>query len=598
MIFCLSGRRIDKEGVLPSHFPLANLELVRQRLRKLLQEEAVTGLVSSAACGADLLALSEARPLGIRCRVVLPFDRQRFRETSVLDRPGDWRFYDSLIDKIASQNDLLTLPGGLDDQSAYEAANRAVLDEAQKMGSSAGEEVRALLVWDGRSRGAGDLTEAFGISARQRGIDVLEVLTLRTCFVVQGFGEKTDLSTGRRLNLDASYEVIKEAVEEAGLRCVRADEIIHSGTIDKPMYEWIYKADLVIADLSTYNVNAVYELGVRYGLRAGLTMIVAEDQFKNPFDVGHIVILPYEHLGKDIGRKEAARFQKELTTRIAKLFQDDAVDSPVYTFLSLRPPSDSERDDAMAAKKSAVPQNSANLGVTQNANDLLKDARAAMAKDSFLEAKGLFKALLRLLPRDLYIVQQLALATYKSKSPDALTSLQEACSYLQELGPEVSNDPETLGLWGAVHKRLWDLTADRKALDVSIDSYERGFYLKQDYYNGINYAFLLNVRAAEHQKQSNTAEAIADFVLARRARRTVMKYCESALAAGPISNETKYWIVATMWEAAVGLENQEAAASYKGEAESLVEAKWMLDATNEQLAKLRALLTASPLKQS
>src|SRR5215831_1302669 len=597
MIIGLSGRRIDKEGVLPSHFPLANLELVRQRLRKLFQEETVTGLVCSAACGADLLALDEAMQLGIRCRVVLPFDRQRFRETSVFDRPGDWRFYDSLIDKIASQNDLVTLTGGLDGQSAYEAANSAILDEVQKMGSTAGEEVRALLVWEGRSRGKGDLTEAFGISARNRGLTALEVLTLRTCFVVQGFGEKTDLSTGRRLNLDASYEVIKEAAEEAGLRCIRADEIIHSGTIDKPMYEWIYKADLVIADLSTYNVNAVYELGVRYGLRSGLTMIVAEDQFKNPFDVGHIVTLPYEHLGKDIGRKEAARFQKELTTRIAKLLQDDAVDSPVYTFLPLRPPSDSRRDDAMPARKSVVLQNSANLDSVQNANDLLKDARAAMAKDSFMEAKGLFKALLRLLPRDLYIVQQLALATYKSKSPDTLTSLQEACSYLQELGPEVSNDPETLGLWGAVHKRLWELTADRKALDVSIHAYERGFYLKQDYYNGINYAFLLNVRAAEHQKQSNTAEAIADFVLARRARRTVIQYCESALAAGPTSNETRYWIVATMWEAAVGLEDHEAAAIYKGQAEPLVEASWMLNTTNEQLVKLRALLLESPLKQ-
>ena len=45
----------------------------------------------------------------------------------------------------------------------------------------------------------------------------------KTCFVVQGFGEKTDLATGRALNLDASYEVIKEAVEAAGLRCIRAD---------------------------------------------------------------------------------------------------------------------------------------------------------------------------------------------------------------------------------------------------------------------------------------------------------------------------------------------------------------------------------------
>ena len=75
------------------------------------------------------------------------------------------------------------------------------------------------------------------------------------CFVIQGFGEKTDFPTGRKLNLDASYRVIKEGVERAGLRCIRADEIQHSGTIDLPMYEHLMRADLVIADLSTYNVT-------------------------------------------------------------------------------------------------------------------------------------------------------------------------------------------------------------------------------------------------------------------------------------------------------------------------------------------------------
>jgi hypothetical protein len=597
MIIALAGRRIDKDDARPARFPLANLEFVRQRLRSLLKEESVTALVCSAACGADLLALREASEMGIRCRVVLPFDRLRFRETSVTDRPGDWHLYDSLIDKVTSSNDLITLAAIPDDQHAYEAANQAILDEALQLGRSTGEQVNALLVWDGRSRGLGDLTEAFGVAAKQRGLNVLEVLTLKTCFVVQGFGEKTDLSTGRRLNLDASYEVIKEAVEEAGLRCVRADEIIHSGTIDKPMYEWIYKADLVIADLSTYNVNAAYELGVRYGVRPGLTMIVAEDQFKNPFDVSHIVVLPYEHLGKDIGRKEAARFQKELTTRIASLLRDAAVDSPVYTFLSLRPPSEAARDQSTTERANSAARNSAELGSNQNANDLLKEARAAMGKDNFLEAKGLFKAVQKLLPRDLYIVQQLALATYKSKWPDERTALEEAHSHLQALGPESSNDPETCGLWGAVHKRLWDLKGDRAVLDTAIDAYERGFYLKQDYYNGINYAFLLNVRAAQYQKEGNTAEAVADFVLARRVRHSVQKYCESALAAGPISDEAKYWIVATRWEAAVGLENEDEAKNYKEQAESLAQPKWMLDATNQQLAKLQALLATSPLKQ-
>jgi hypothetical protein len=150
------------------------------------------------------------------------------------------------------------------------------------------------------------------------------------CFVVQGFGEKTDFTDGRKLNLDASYKVIKEAVEEAGLQCMRADEIKHSGTIDEPMYEQILHADLVIADLSTYNVNAAYELGIRYGLRRYATIIVAEEKFKNPFDVSHIVIRRYKHLGEDIGVSEAHRFKQELKDAITQIMAAQKTDSPVY----------------------------------------------------------------------------------------------------------------------------------------------------------------------------------------------------------------------------------------------------------------------------
>ena len=68
----------------------------------------------------------------------------------------------------------------------------------------------------------------------------------RTCFVVMGFGKKTDFETGRTLDLDKSYRnIIKPAVEAAGLACVRADEIVHSGLIDVPMYEQLLSADVV-----------------------------------------------------------------------------------------------------------------------------------------------------------------------------------------------------------------------------------------------------------------------------------------------------------------------------------------------------------------
>ena len=58
-----------------------------------------------------------------------------------------------------------------------------------------------------------------------------------------GFGLKTDLATGRVLNLDKSYRnMIRPAVEAAGYDCVRADEIQHSGVIDVPMYEMLFSA--------------------------------------------------------------------------------------------------------------------------------------------------------------------------------------------------------------------------------------------------------------------------------------------------------------------------------------------------------------------
>lgn len=59
-----------------------------------------------------------------------------------------------------------------------------------------------------------------------------------SCFVVMGFGRKTDFETGRTLDLDKSYRtIIRPAVIAADLTCERADEIQHSGVIDAPMYE-------------------------------------------------------------------------------------------------------------------------------------------------------------------------------------------------------------------------------------------------------------------------------------------------------------------------------------------------------------------------
>src|SRR4029450_8909489 len=86
-----------------------------------------------------------------------------------------------------------------------------------------------------------------------------------TCFVVMGFGKKTDFETGRVLDLDKSYKyLIRPAVKAGDLNCVRADEILHSGEIDKPMYRMLLEADVVVADLSTSNRHCTDALALRH----------------------------------------------------------------------------------------------------------------------------------------------------------------------------------------------------------------------------------------------------------------------------------------------------------------------------------------------
>ena len=110
------------------------------------------------------------------------------------------------------------------------------------------------------------------------------------------------------------------------------------------------------------------------------------------------------------------------------------------------------------------------------------------------------------------------LATYKAKQPTPMEALLAAHQLLQTLDPATTNDPETLGLWGAVHKRLWDLDRQPRYLDEAVGAYSRGFYLRQDHYNGVNYAYLLELRAL----QSARAGAFEDAIELRLLRRGLL----------------------------------------------------------------------------
>jgi hypothetical protein len=204
------------------------------------------------------------------------------------------------------------------------------------------------------------------------------------------------------------------------------------------------------------------------------------------------------------------------------------------------------------------------------------------------------------------MVQRLALAVAMSATPDPATAFAEAESLLGILKPGASNNPETVELWAVVAKGLWDTTRDRTHLESAVQAYERGFCLRQDYANGLNYALVLNVRAAV----SAPADAIADFVQARRVRRRVVEICRAQLqaespapapAGAPSTAETpgvspRYALRAALAEAYLGLEDRSQSDRWRDEAFALTVPPRVKEATAQRMATVSALVEQSPLR--
>lgn len=96
----------------------------------------------------------------------------------------------------------------------------------------------------------------------------------KLCFVIMGYGKKTDPTLGKTFDLDITYNnIIKPAVIRAGYDCVRGDEILEIRHYYN-MYALLIHADLVIADITTFNPNAIYELGIRHAARPFSTIVM------------------------------------------------------------------------------------------------------------------------------------------------------------------------------------------------------------------------------------------------------------------------------------------------------------------------------------
>lgn len=111
-------------------------------------------------------------------------------------------------------------------------------------------------------------------------------MMLKTCFVIQRFDGAV---------YDKRYrETFAPAIERAGAKPVRADEVLGTRPVVEKIEEGLKAADVAFAEVSEDNANVFLELG--YALALSVPTVIVCDKAKRdklPFDIAHRPITFY-----------------------------------------------------------------------------------------------------------------------------------------------------------------------------------------------------------------------------------------------------------------------------------------------------------------
>jgi hypothetical protein len=404
----------------------------------------------------------------------------------------------------------------------------------------------------------------------------------KICFVIMGYGKKTDPTLGKTFDLDVTYNnIIRPAVQKAGYKCVRGDEVLESGIIDKSMYALLIHADLVIADITTFNPNAIYELGIRHAAKPFSTIIMKEKDGNIPFDINHNKTFTYSHMGETIGFTESERCVKDLTNLIIAVDKSKETDSPLFHHIRGVEPYTLPPEEYIQIIKDLTDKE-------KSIYSLVEKAKKEMIESNFSEAAKFWKKAIEKVESDTYFIQQLALCTYKDNTVSPNIALTDALKIINQLELEDRNttDPETLGITGAIYKRLWQNDKNTvEYIDRAIDYYKRGFTINQDYYTGENYALCLDLKA---EITSDQEEKIYLKYSAKQTRKEIIQIIEKLEGDEDfeIRSDLK-WIYATLSHCNFAIGNIEQHEIYSKKFYNLNPEQWEIETYENSLEHLK-----------
>lgn len=88
------------------------------------------------------------------------------------------------------------------------------------------------------------------------------------------------------------YDAIRQASENAGLRCRRADDIWENAAIIQDVVALIDRSRIVICDCSGRNPNVFYEAGIAHSLGREV-ILITQSEHDIPFDLRHLRYIRY-----------------------------------------------------------------------------------------------------------------------------------------------------------------------------------------------------------------------------------------------------------------------------------------------------------------
>ena len=149
-------------------------------------------------------------------------------------------------------------------------------------------------------------------------------------FIVRPFGLKDGIDFD-----EVEKQLIAPALAALEIEGRTTGEIARQGNIREDMFRLLVLSDVVIADVSIYNANAFYELGIRHGLRDQHTLLIRAEgsNDKYPFDLQTDRYFTYN--AAEPG-KRSAEFLDALRSTLASSDKD----SPVFKLLPQLKPHD------------------------------------------------------------------------------------------------------------------------------------------------------------------------------------------------------------------------------------------------------------------